>query len=95
VRVRNPPTHERLLVVAVAIVRVLTAQPGIGVRKVRVAVRAVLGPCTDGDTDAALELLDSALLCKLGARGAYQFTLDMSKVPSDVLVRLGVPERTS
>ncbi len=63
-RVRNPPTRDRLLTVAVAVVQVLTAQPGIGLRKLRTAVRAVLGPCTDGDTDAALHLLGEAVQCE-------------------------------
>jgi hypothetical protein len=88
-RVRNPPTRERLLAVAVAVVQVLTARPGIGVRKLRTAVRAVLGPCTDGDTDAALHLLGEAVQCEDGPRGSYRFTLDMSQVPPDVQSRLG------
>jgi hypothetical protein len=91
-RERRPPTRERLLVVAVAVVRVLTGQPGISARRLRVAVRLLLGPCTDGDTDAAVNLLGDAVLCDFGPRGAYRFSLDMGRVPSEVLSHLSLAD---
>ena len=87
-RVRHPPTRERLLAIAVAVVRVLAGQPGISARRLRVAVRVVLGRCTDGDTDAAVDLLGDAVLRDFGPRGAHRFSLDMGKVPSEVLAGL-------
>ncbi len=89
-RVRHPPTRERLLVVSGAIVTVLTAQPGISLRTLRASVRVVLGRCTDGDTDAALDLLGEGVRFDDGPRGAWKLTLDMSKAPPEVLVALAV-----
>ncbi len=80
----------RLLEVAAAVVEVLSAQPGIGTVKLRAAVRAKLGHCTDGDTDAAVELLGRAVTCTPGKRGALHHTLDVSAVPPDVPSKGGV-----
>src|SRR5208282_1210886 len=67
--------RDRLVAVAAAVVRVLKAQPGIGVRKMRAAVRKVLGHCADADTDAAVFLLGLAVQRSIGARGAHRYVV--------------------
>jgi len=39
--------RKKLLTVAAAVVHVLTARPGIGVRQLRAGVRSVVGRCTE------------------------------------------------
>jgi hypothetical protein len=85
----DPKRRERLLVVAVAIVRVLAMRPGVSLRKLRVGVRAVLGRCTDGDTDAALDLLGAGVCFDDGPRGAWRLTLEPKCLPAEVLAALG------
>jgi hypothetical protein len=77
--------RERLIPIAAVIVEVLKAQSGIGLRKLRVAVRNRLGRCTDADTDAALYLLGAAIERTVGPRGAHQYAIEMAKVPPVVL----------
>jgi hypothetical protein len=42
-----------------------------------------------------VDLLGDAVLCDFGPRGAYRFSVDMGKVPSDVLARLPLAEGAS
>jgi KaiC/GvpD/RAD55 family RecA-like ATPase len=81
--------RERLLIVAVAVVQVIAAQPGIGTVKLRAGVRALLGRCTDGDTDAAVALLGRGVICTPGKRGSHHHTLDVARLPADLLARTG------
>jgi hypothetical protein len=81
--------RERLLNVAVAIVQLLAAQPGLSARRLRAAVRAKLGRASDSDVDAAVELLGAGVVRKQGRRGAYHYALDVSHVPPAVLARTG------
>jgi hypothetical protein len=82
----------RLVPVASVVVRIVTAQPGIGVRKIRAAVRAAFGHCTDGDTDAAMFILGAALQRTIGTRGAHHYGIDSTKIPHDVLAHLAATE---
>jgi hypothetical protein len=78
----------RLVAVAVAVVRVLSQQPGLSLRKLRASVRSVLGHCTDADTDAAVELLGPGVQRSEGERGASLHTLVIERVPRNVLARV-------
>jgi len=84
----DPQLRERLLVVAAAVIRVLSLQPAISLRKLRVGVRAALGRCTDADTDAAVELLGEGICFDDGPRGAWEITLDPSRIPADLIPAL-------
>jgi KaiC/GvpD/RAD55 family RecA-like ATPase len=88
-REKDAKGHDRLLVVAVAVVQVLAVQPGIGIVKLRAAVRAKRGRCTDGDTDAAVALLGKGVRVTPGTRGAHHHTLDVARLPPEVLARVG------
>jgi hypothetical protein len=85
--------RERLFPIAVVVAQVLVTQAGISLRRLRVAVRSLLGRCTDGDTDAALLLLGEGVRYTVGPRSTHQYALDMGKLPSDVLARLARPKR--
>ena len=74
----------RLLPVAAAIVRVLLNRPRMSLRKVRIAVRGVLGRCTDANTDAALRLLGPSVRRVAARRRAHELSIDIDKVPLDV-----------
>ena len=78
----------RLLPIAAAVVQVVSAQPRLGVRKIRAAVRAAIGRTTDADTDAAMYLLGAALQRTIGYRGAHHYVIDPTKIPNDVLPHL-------
>ena len=88
-RKKDAKGHERLLVVAAAVVQVLAVQSGLGIVKLRAQVRAKLGRCTDGDTDAAVALLGEGVCCTKGNRGAHHHTLDMARLPPEVRARVG------
>ena len=80
--------RRKLIPVAAAVVQVLTAYPGIGVRRLRAGVRRVLGRCTDADTDAALTVLGQGVERALGTRGAHQYRVAVEKVPMVVRAHL-------
>jgi hypothetical protein len=84
--------REKLVPVAAAVVKVLGAQPGIGVRKLRASVRNILGRCTDADTDGSLSLLGNGLERGLGTRGAHQYSVALDRVPPDVRSHLTMLE---
>jgi hypothetical protein len=81
---RDTSLRDRVLAAAAAIVQVLSERPGLSLRKLRTAVRAALGRCTDSLTDAAVELLGAGVHREHGERGAYRYTLDADKIPNDV-----------
>ncbi len=75
---------ERLAGVLLAVVRVL-AQGRIGSqRMLRAAVRGVLGRCSDGDVDAAVEVLGACVRRTTGGRGATKYTLDVARLPPEL-----------
>jgi len=76
--------RERLLPVAAAVVHVLLKRPRMSLRKVRTAVRGVLGRCTDANTDAALRLLGPSVRRVAARRGAHELSIDMDQVPLEV-----------
>jgi hypothetical protein len=82
----------RLLPVAAAVVLVVKAQPQIGVRGIRVAVRARIGHCADADTDAAMYLVGAGLQRTIGFRGAHHYAIDPTKIPNEVLAHLATVE---
>lgn len=84
----DPERRKKLAGVAAAVVHLLTQRPGIGVRQLRAGVRGLLGRCTDADTDAALYVLREAVDLTSGTRGAYDYRVDVEKVPADVRARL-------
>jgi hypothetical protein len=86
--------RERLLDVAAAVVQVRTTQPGMGVRKLRAAVRALRGRCADNDTTNALSLLGNSLKMVVDTRGGYQLSVDAKKLPAEVRARVK-PARTA
>jgi hypothetical protein len=67
-----------------SVVGVLRAQPGIGRRKLRAAVRALRGRCTDSDTDAAMLVLGRAVSLAIGPRGEHHYTLQLELAPENV-----------
>jgi hypothetical protein len=84
--------RERLFRFVPVIVRVLSSQPRISLRRLRLEVRGILGRCSDADTDAALHLMGAAVQFDDGPRGAWRLTLDLSHAPpaiSVVLRRMG------
>jgi hypothetical protein len=85
--VPDPQRRERLIPIAAVVAQVLKTQSGIGLRKLRVAVRGALGRCTDADTDAAVYLLGEAVERTMGSRGAHRYAIDLAMVPADVLAR--------
>lgn len=60
----------------------------MSVRKVRIAVRGVLGRCTDADTDAALRLLGPSVRRTAARRRAHELSVDMDQVPPEVRTSL-------
>lgn len=84
--------RQRLIPTLAAVVQVLTTEPGLGVRKIRAAVRSLLGRCADADTDAALHMLGPAILRTVGAHGAHRYVVDMAKVPRDVLAHFAASD---
>ena len=73
-----------LLPIAAAIVHVLSSRPRMSLRKVRIAVRGVLGRCTDANTDAALRLLGPSVQRVPARRRAHELSIDIDKVPMDI-----------
>jgi len=67
-----------------SVVAVLRSQPGIGRRKLRSAVRALRGKCTDSDTDAAMLMLGRAIHITVGPRGDHHYTVEMGLAPENV-----------
>lgn len=76
--------RERLLPIAAAVVQVLLKGPSMSLRKVRIAVRGVLGRCTDANTDAALRLLGPSVQRVAPSRRGHQLSINYDKVPLDV-----------
>src|SRR5580704_9451078 len=72
---------ERLTGVAKAVLHVLAQGRVNSQRKLRAAVREALGRCSDGDVDAAVELLDAYVQRTSGARGATQYSLVAVRLP--------------
>jgi hypothetical protein len=81
---------ERLAAVLVATVRVLGRGSIGSQRKLRAAVRETLGQCSDGDVDAAVEVLGRAVLRSEGARGATLYALNACALPTDLRRQLGL-----
>lgn len=86
--------REKLIPVAAAIAHVLTVRPGIGVRRLRAAVRDVLRRCTDADTDAALYLLGEGVERNVATRGAHEYRVDIDRVPVEVRAYLATLNAT-
>jgi hypothetical protein len=74
---------DRLAAVAGAIVEVLAEGRVGSQRKLRDAVRRLLGSCSDGDVDAAVELLGRCVRRTPGLRGATEYTLNVRALPPD------------
>lgn len=72
---------ERLAAVAGAVVEVLAEGRVGSQRKLRDAVRRLLGACSDGDVDAAVELLGRCVRRTIGVRGATVYALDVKALP--------------
>ena len=53
-------------------------------RMLRAAVRGVLGRCSDGDVDAAVEVLGACVRRTTGGRGATKYTLDVARLPPEL-----------
>jgi len=70
--------------VVASVVEVLQAQPGIGRRKLRVAVRSLRGKCTDSDTDAAMHMLGRGVHVSIGPRGDHHYTIELALAPVNV-----------
>jgi hypothetical protein len=79
---------ERLGQVLVTVVQVLAASPVRSQTKLRRAVRKVLGQCSDGDVDAAVQLLGAAVKRSTGSRGATVYRLDFDALPHELKARL-------
>jgi hypothetical protein len=62
-----------------AVIEVLAQGRVESQRKLRDAVRRTLGCCSDGDVDAAVELLGRHVRRSIGRRGATQYTLAVSE----------------
>ncbi len=72
---------ERMVRVATGLLQVLARGPVPSLRKLRGAVRAQLGQCSDGDVDAAVELLGACLERTEGPRGATRYRLLPNRLP--------------
>lgn len=84
---RDDRARERVVRDAVAVARILEAQPGIGGRELRAAMRAQTGAGHER-TDAALAYLGSAVERATGARGARPMRLVTDHLPDDVRAAL-------
>ena len=80
----EPWKWNQLMSVVASIVDVLTAQPGIGRRKLRAGVRSLRGKCSDADTDAALLILGRGVQIHIGQRWDHHYTLDLEHAPAKV-----------
>ncbi len=69
---------------AAVVARVLLAQPGLGVVKLRSAVEADSG-MGHGRVDTALALLGSSVVEGKGARGAKPMSINLAAVPAEVV----------
>lgn len=78
---------ERLTRVVAAVIDALVKAPAPSLRKLRSTVRATLGRCSDGDVDAAVELLGACIKRTRGARGATQYALDVDALPRELRER--------
>lgn len=74
---------ERVGSVAAAVVTALADAPATSLRKLRSIVRAALGRCSDGDVDAAVELLGACIKRTRGPRGATCYALDVHALPRE------------
>lgn len=76
---------ERVARVMVAVVQVLGQGPVQSQRKLRAAVREVVGRCSDGDVDGAVELLGPCVRRATGTeRGATRYRLEMHALPPEL-----------
>jgi hypothetical protein len=75
---------ERLASVSLAVLQVLTTGRVPSLRKLRFAVRQRLGRCSDGDVDAAVELLGGCVVRSPGPRGATGFALDRKRLSPEL-----------
>jgi hypothetical protein len=75
---------ERLARVTAAVVQVLADGGASSQRKLREAVREVLGRCTDGDVDAAVEILGASIRRGSGPRGATRYGIDLNRLPVEL-----------
>ena len=64
-----------------AVVQVLANGGASSQRKLRGAVRELLGHCTDGDVDAAVEILGASIRRSSGPRGATRYGIDLNRLP--------------
>lgn len=80
---RNERKREQVAQDAVAVARILKERPGLGIRKLRVAVRAATGIGHDR-VDAAVDLLGSAVVVGDGPRNAKPMTLDLATLPDAI-----------
>jgi hypothetical protein len=76
---------ERLASVSLAVLQVLAQGRVPSLRKLRFAVRERLGRCSDGDVDAAVELLGGCLVRSPGPRGATGFALNLERLSPELL----------
>lgn len=75
---------ERVATVVRTVIEILAQGPVSSLRKLRDAVRRKLGGCSDGDVDAAVELLGRGVHRTIGARGATQHALNALALPSEL-----------
>lgn len=79
---------ERIAQVLVAVLQVLTAGPARSQTKLRREVRKTVGQCSDGDVDAAVQLLGVGVKRSRGSRGATVYRLDLEALPEEVRSQL-------
>ncbi len=76
---------ERVARVMVAVVHVLGQGPARSQRQLMAAVRQVVGRCSDGDVDNAVELLGLGVRRVRGTeRGATRYRLEMHALPPEL-----------
>jgi hypothetical protein len=75
---------ERLARVVAALLEVLARGEVASQRRLRDAVRTLLGRCSDGDVDAAIELLGEGVRRTTIARGATRYVLDVHALPPEL-----------
>jgi hypothetical protein len=67
-----------------AVIRVLAEHPVASQRQLRSAVRELLGRCSDGDVDAAVQLLGTCVMRTRRGRGATHYKLDVQALPPEL-----------
>lgn len=80
---RDGAARDRVALDAVVVARVLWAQPGLGVRELRAAVRAASGLGVER-VNAAVAYLGDAVIRGEGLRGATPMSLDLSSLPENI-----------